>query len=94
MININIFDRGNYFILCFSSFPSPSGTSDAIKEAAKHGHRGKNPARILKAIVDMMKERYLTKVYDPLSMDDVLKQIDLEELHSDVKKRLYEVRVR
>ncbi|XP_003383616.1 PREDICTED: transcription initiation factor IIE subunit beta-like [Amphimedon queenslandica] len=76
------------------SRPKPNilhtGTSDSIKEAAKHGHRGKNPARILKAVVDMMKERYLTKVYDPLSIDEILKEIDLEELHSEIKQRLYE----
>ena len=67
------------------------GTSDSIKEAAKHGHRGKNPARILKAVVDMMKEKYLTKKYDPLNIDEILKEIDLEELHSEIKQRLYEV---
>ena len=67
------------------------GTSDTIKQAALSGHRSNNPARILKAVVDMLKERYLAKVYDPLSMDEILKEINLIELRTDIKHEIYEV---
>ena len=39
----------------------------------------------------MLKERYLAKVYDPLSMDEILKEINLIELRTDIKHEIYEV---
>ena len=67
------------------------GTSDAIKQAALSGHRSNNPARILKAVVDMLKERYLEKKYDPVNLEEILKLINLVELRTDTRKELYEV---
>lgn len=67
------------------------GTSDSIKQAARSGHRSNNPARVLKAVVDMLKERYLTKVYDPLNIEEILSEIDVVELRTDTKHELYEV---
>jgi hypothetical protein len=79
-----------------SAYPRPkpsniqSGISDNIKQAALSGHRSNNLPRILKAVVDTLKERYLSMEYNPLSMEEILKAIDLIEIRLDTRQGLYE----
>ena len=54
--------------------------------------RSNNPARILKAVVDLMKDRYLEKEYKPLNIEEILEAIKLTELKDDLKQWLDGVR--
>lgn len=54
--------------------------------------RSNNPARILKAVVDLMKERYLEKEYEPLNIAEILAAVQLTELKDDLKHWLDGVR--
>ena len=67
--------------LCLSC----SGQTDTIKHAAYLAHLGNNPARILKAVVDLLKQRYLAKEYTPLGIEDILLAISLKELMTDTR---------
>ncbi len=68
-----------------------SGINEDITRAAEVAFRTDNPARLFKAVVDMMKERYLIKVFDPLGMEDILQIINLTELKKDRRDSLYQV---
>ena len=68
------------------------GINDEIKKAAELAFRSDNPARLFKVVVDMMKDRYLAKVFDPLNLDEILAAVDLSELKKDRRDWLYQVR--
>ena len=68
-----------------------SGQTDTIKHAAYLAHLGNNPARILKAVVDLLKQRYLAKEYTPLGVEDILQAISLQELKTDTRQWLESV---
>lgn len=65
-----------------------SGQTDSIKQAAYLAHLGNNPARILKAVVDLLKQRYLAKEYTSLGVEDILSTIKLQELKIDTRQWL------
>lgn len=58
---------------------------DGIKSAAHTAHRSNNPHRLLKSIMDMLKERYVSKNYEPLSLDEIFAAIELTELKLDLR---------
>ena len=55
----------------------------------KSGH---NPYRVLKAVVDMMKQRYISKEYDPLSLEEILTAVNFTDLRTDIREWLHKVR--
>ena len=67
------------------------GINEEIAKAAELAFRNDNPARIFKAVVDLMKDRYLTKVTDPMSLEEILSTIKLSELKKDRRDWLYQV---
>ena len=68
-----------------------SGQTDSIKQAAYLAHLGNNPARILKAVVDLLKQRYLAKEYTALGIEDILLAINLQEIKNDTRRWLESV---
>lgn len=58
---------------------------DRIKSAAKTAHRSDNPHRVLKSVMDMMKERYIGKNYEYLSLEEILAAVELTEIKPDLK---------
>ena len=64
---------------------------DQIHQAALSGHRSNNPYRVLKAVVDMMKQRYCVKKYTPLDLEEILTEVNLTDLKTDLRLWLSEV---
>lgn len=58
---------------------------DTIKSAAQNAHRSNNPHRLLKSIMDMMKERYMNRNYERISLDEIFAAIELTELKADMR---------
>ncbi len=56
-----------------------------IKSAAQTAHRANNPHRVLKSIMDMMKERYAGRNYESLSLEEILAAVELKEIKPDLK---------
>ena len=59
---------------------------DRIRSAAQVAHRSNNPHRVLKSIMDMMKERYIGRNYEPLSLDEIFAAIELTQLKPDLRQ--------
>ena len=70
-----------------------SGISESIKQVARSALRSNNIRLILKSVVDLMKERYLSgdELMHPLSLEEILTEINLVELRTDSRQQLYEV---
>ena len=51
-------------------------------------YQSNNPLRVLKAVVDMMKERYTNEDYEPLNLDQLLARIDRTDLSSELQQGL------
>lgn len=64
---------------------------DQIRQTALSGHRSNNPYRVLKAVVDMMKQRYCAKKYTRLGLEEILTEINLTDLRTDLRLWLSEV---
>ena len=64
---------------------------DQIKEAAKVAQRSNNPYRILKTVVDMMRQRYKSEMYESLKFEEILSEIDLTDLRTETREWLFEV---
>lgn len=66
--------------------PSTADTSlesmDMIKEAAKQAYRINNTHRVLKCIMDMLKMRYIDKVYDRMTLDEILAKLELGNIYN------------
>lgn len=58
------------------------------QQVTKSSH---NPYRILKAVVDMMKQRYTSKDYEPLSFEEILYAVKFTDLRTDTKEWLHGV---
>ena len=58
---------------------------DGIKSAAHTAHRSNNPHRLLKSIMDMLKERYVSRNYEPISLEEIFAAIELTELKPDLR---------
>ena len=71
--------------------PIPGSSVDQIKQAALVAHRSNNPYRVLKAVVDMMKQRYTSKDYEPLTLEEILTEINLTDLKTDTRQWLRDV---
>lgn len=65
-----------------------SETREGIKTAAQTAHRSNNPHRLLKLIMDMMKERYVNRNYQRISLDEMFAAIELKELKPDMRQWL------
>lgn len=63
-----------------------------IKKAANLGRRANNPYRVLKSVVDMLRQRYMTKNYEPMSAEEILTLLDLTELVTETRLWLIQVR--
>ena len=61
-------------------------TIERIKEAAQHAHRTSNSHRVLKCIMDMLKMRYIGRIYDRMNLDEILSAIDLVDIRYDMKQ--------
>ena len=68
-----------------------TGNVDQIHQAALSGHRSNNPYRVLKAVVDMMKQRYCEKKYTELGLEEILAEVNLTDLRTDLRLWLSEV---
>lgn len=51
-------------------------------------HLSDNPRRLLKAVIDTMKERHSNKIYDPLPFEQILVEIGCSSVSSDLKETL------
>lgn len=69
----------NSIILCTGNGSSSNKPSQYISN---------NPHRVLKAVVDMMKERYANENYEPLTLDQLLTNIDRADVTSELKQWL------
>lgn len=49
-----------------------------------------NPYRVLKSVMDMLKERYASKCYESLSFDEILTKIDRKDLTKELTEWLVE----
>lgn len=67
--------------------------TEQIKQTALLAHRSDNPSRVLKAVIDMMKQRYASKLYERLNLEAILKEIGLTDLKTNTRLWLFEVRV-
>ena len=61
-----------------------------MREAAQLGRRGNNPNRILKAVMDMMKERYCSGKYERLTLEEILSELKLTQLTTELRGWLLE----
>lgn len=68
--------------------PSTEATETlaGIKEAAKQAHRNNSSHRVLKCIMDMLKMRYINKVYERMSLDEILATIELADIRYDMRQ--------
>jgi len=64
---------------------------DQIHQAVLSGHRSNNPYRVLKAVVDMMRQRYCGKNYQHLSLEEILTEVKWTDLRTDLRQWLSEV---
>ena len=67
--------------------------TEQIKQTALLAHRSNNPSRVLKAVIDMMKQRYASKLYERLNLEAILKEIGLTDLRTNTRLWLFEVRL-
>ena len=58
---------------------------DGIISAARTAHRSNDPHRLLKSIMDMLKERYATGNYEPVSLEEIFAATELTELQPDLR---------
>lgn len=63
-------------------------TLDKIKDAAQHAQRTNNTLRVLKCIMDMLKMRYINRVYETISLDEILATIELTDIGYDMKQSI------
>lgn len=63
---------------------------DQIKLAAQSAHRSNNQNLILKSVMDMMKERYVNRNYEKISLDEIINAIELTELKPDMRQWIQE----
>ena len=61
-------------------------TLDQIKEAAQHANRTNNTHRVLKCIMDMLKMRYINRVYEEMTLDEILATIELRAMQYNMKQ--------
>lgn len=54
-------------------------------------HLSSNPYRILKAVVDEMRQRYTSRHYDPLNLDQILQMVNLTDLKADTRQWVLQV---
>ena len=64
---------------------------EKIGQSVLVGPRSNMPYRVLKAVVDMMGRRYTERLYDPISLEDIVGQLGLTELRMDTRDWLTQV---
>ena len=68
-----------------------AGDVAEIKKAASLGRRSNNPYRVLKSVVDMLRQRYMSKNYEPMSAEEILTLLDLTDLATETRLWLVQV---
>lgn len=67
--------------------PKPQPLEGDITEIKKNAVT-KNPYRVLKSVVDLMRQRYITKNYEPIGLDEIITILELRDLEADTKQWL------
>ncbi len=76
-------------LLCNYIFsPSLCSLGGRVTPAKNLSHLSDNPRRLLKAVIDTMKERHSNKVYEPLMFEQILLEIGCSSVSSDLKQTL------
>lgn len=71
-------------------YTSANDSAEKIKQAAQNALRGNNQYRVLKAVVDMLRERHSRKEYDRLTLEEILTEVKLTSLRTDMRVLLNE----
>ena len=64
---------------------------EKLKHVVLSGPRSNMPYRVLKAVVDMMGHRYSIQDFQPLSLEEILAELKLTELRTDIREWLQQV---